>query len=866
MHRLLSPLFAACLCLLFGLAWSPAAKVEPEKKETPKPRIDADGDPLPEGALARLGTKRFRADGFLSGVEVSPDGKTIALASNNKAIVLLDLTTGQKLHEIKPQGILSGNDILGFSPDGELLAIQYRQNKLGLYDVKKGEIVKDLEGGRGVGTRRLCFSADSKVVAGGGESIRPSLLGVWDVESAKFLGSFNPIQEVQARVAIASDGKSIASWGKEPNRDPSKMDEPGPSETVQLWDVATRKETQQFQIDAPDNVSLVAFSPNGKCIAVHGDRSTIYLFDTGTGKLKHRVACRRGVLSLVFSPDGKSLGAIDNEGVCQIWDPATGKRIDVFAGPAETGYGASLVFTRDNRLLAWAARGQAVCVWDVRTRKVLTAEGGHTSNVRHLSFSGDDKLLLSVSGDGVVCTWAAGAAKEMRRWRIKEDYPGSGALMAATVLAPDGKYLAAASVGSPGTRLYDVPTGIEVCQLTTVSSYPLAMAFSRDGTRLVAKIHDQKGQVLRIWDVASGGELLSIKTDAGEVAGMTFSPNGKTLVSAGTAAPPGEKGVLRFYDAVSGEEGRTVERPNEMLSSPIFSGDGSRIAVAGRDPASGQRGILIFDAASGNEIRKLAPPEGYSIILGPVISHDGRTVAAAYGKNKCKLRLWELTTGSLRREFTIPSSGVGAIAFSSDGRKIAVACADTSTLIFDATGGLAAATESLSADAADALWTDLKAGDAQKADAAIWRLSASPKEAIPVLKKHLKAVDKTTVTEKQISQWIVQLDDDDFDKREKATRELEGAGSQAKAALQNALDGGKLSNEAKARVEKLLQHLAKPRDDSVEMIQPLRALEVLEHLATPEAKDLLATLAKGHPDALLTREAKAALERLGAKP
>src|SRR5262245_18857958 len=108
MHRVISPLFAIWLCLFLCLTWSPAAKEGPEKKETPKPRVDTDGDPLPEGALARLGTKRFRADGLLSGVEVSPDGKTIALAANGKTIVLLDLPTGQKLHEIKPQGPFAG--------------------------------------------------------------------------------------------------------------------------------------------------------------------------------------------------------------------------------------------------------------------------------------------------------------------------------------------------------------------------------------------------------------------------------------------------------------------------------------------------------------------------------------------------------------------------------------------------------------------------------------------------------------------------------------------------------------------------------------------------------------------------------------
>jgi WD40 repeat protein len=628
--------------------------------------------------------------------------------------------------------------------------------------------------------------------------------------------------------------------------------------------LATRKETQRFQIDVPDTVRLAAYSPDGKIIAVHGAGCTIYLFDTATGKLARRVACRRGLVTLLFSPDGKTLGGIDSEGVCQIWDPANGKRIEVFAGPGEIGYPTSLVFTRDNKLLAWTGRGHAACVWDVRTGKTLTPDGGLTGAVVHMGFSGEGKTLVCVGQDGVVCTWDVASAKETRRWRVKQDFPGMRIQMGAAMLSPDGRYVAVASLGSSGNHLCDVSKGLEICRLSGQTWHSLSMTFSPDGTRLAANIHDQSAQAIRVWDVDTGQDVVTFKADAGDVAGLAYSADGKMLAMASNATGPGGwQANIRLVDAATGKERRRIDRPNEMLRLLVFNDGLSRIAVAQ------QRGVLYFLSASGEEIRKVVPPAGFVVIAGPVISHNGRTVATVYGKdqsNECTLQLWELASGSLRREFSVPTSHAEAIAISRDGRKVAVACADTSILIFDTTGGIAAAIESLSADAADALWTDLKAAEAQKADAAIWRLASSPKEAILVLKKHLKAVEKTTVTEKQIAQWILQLDNDDFDKREKATRELEGAGPQAKAALQKALDGGKLSNEAKGRVENLLQRLAKPRDDSAEMIQPLRAIEVLEHLATAEAKELLTTLANGDPDALLTREAKSALERLSAKP
>ncbi|HEV3446403.1 MAG TPA: hypothetical protein VG099_17300 [Gemmataceae bacterium] len=67
-----------------------------------------------------------------------------------------------------------------------------------------------------------------------------------------------------------------------------------------------------------------------------------------------------------------------------------------------------------------------------------------------------------------------------------------------------------------------------------------------------------------------------------------------------------------------------------------------------------------------------------------------------------------------------------------------------------------------------------------------------------------------------------------------------------------------------SRLEQLLQKLEVPRPG--ETIQALRAIEVLEHAGTTEARQFLQSLAKGAPAALLTREAKASLKRLASQP
>src|SRR5262245_4127107 len=89
-------------CLLFIspllLAASSPARSEPPEEKKP-PRVDLYGDPLPEGALARLGSARWRHDEGVAAVVFSPDGKMLASASNDGIIRLCELATGKEIRQ-----------------------------------------------------------------------------------------------------------------------------------------------------------------------------------------------------------------------------------------------------------------------------------------------------------------------------------------------------------------------------------------------------------------------------------------------------------------------------------------------------------------------------------------------------------------------------------------------------------------------------------------------------------------------------------------------------------------------------------------------------------------------------------------------
>lgn len=203
------------------------------------------------------------------------------------------------------------------------------------------------------------------------------------------------------------------------------------------------------------------------------------------------------------------------------------------------------------------------------------------------------------------------------------------------------------------------------------------------------------------------------------------------------------------------------------------------------------------------------------------------------------------------------------MAFAADGKAAASGSADSTALAWDL-GGLDAPkglpAELTPADV-DVLWAALEGDDAAKAGEAVWRLAAAPKSSLPYLRGRLKPAAGADA--RGLAKLLADLDDDDFDVREKATQDLTALGRAAEPALRAALAKGP-SLEAKTRIERVLAALARATF-SAEQIRTLRAVEVIEHAAAPEARELLEALAKGASDSPLTRDAKAALARLAAR-
>jgi hypothetical protein len=248
-----------------------------------------------------------------------------------------------------------------------------------------------------------------------------------------------------------------------------------------------------------------------------------------------------------------------------------------------------------------------------------------------------------------------------------------------------------------------------------------------------------------------------------------------------------------------------------------------------------------------------------------VFSPDGRLLAGNSGLTDSALRVWDLAAGGTVHNLGGHQHVVDSLAFSPDGRRLVSAGWETSALVWDVArlkSGPAPGAGTLTRQELEALWRDLSGDDPGRAHAAIWKLAGAPRWSVPFLRRQFPVLPPDG---KHLARLVAQLDDDDFARREQASRELERLGEAAEAALRQALRG-RPSAELRLRAQRLLRRLEKGEGSPSPHLIALRGLEVLEKAGTLPARTLLGELARGGKNEGVARAAQQALRRLARQP
>jgi hypothetical protein len=430
--------------------------------------------------------------------------------------------------------------------------------------------------------------------------------------------------------------------------------------------------------------------------------------------------------------------------------------------------------------------------------------------------------------------------------------PANSRRISAIAFLADRESLVAAEQDGP-VECWQLGSGDRLWSFDVPNSELTAVAIDPGGKYLVTL--DADGTTQR-WRLGPHPKLVkTVKPPAGRADAIALAPDGRA------SAWVGEKCEILVRDPSTGQTIRSLNVPHSGLSCLCFSPDARLLAGLARSPADH---LIWWDIAAGKEITRLPEETFGSRFLA--FSPDGRLLASANGGNG-DVRFWEIASGKTVLRF-VASPYLRALAFAPDGRTIAIGDgSDCAVRIWDATGILhrgALPASPLPARDLAALWNDLAGPDAPQAYRAGWMLTGRPGQTVVLFRRYLTRVSPPD--HERIRRLISDLGNRRYAVRRKAVKQLQELGDLAELDLRRVLrDHPAL--ETRKRLEALLARVERQRWlPTGDRLRVVRAVAVLERIGTKDARRLLSDLAGGTPESRLTREARAALNRLSKRP
>ena len=427
---------------------------EPRRRE----RLDVHGDPLPEGAVARLGTSRFNHGTNINDTMYTPDGKGLLTFGYDGFVRVWDPTSGRLVRSVIPDGS-GGSRLFALSADGKRMVTVERSHEASfrLWDFETGRELRRVPVPNPKPYLSLmAYCPNGKTVA---VELMDNIIAFRDGETLAEVRRMKVGAGFIRHIVFSPDGRLLAGvcedqahhmrlpgagMGAGAPRAPDAP-EPGEKSSIVIWDVAKAAESRRFAIAGAHPDRLV-FSPDGRTIAAPCCDGSIRLFEpAGNGEVDRMKVKSPGQHAVAFSRDGRTLASADDTSgtltvAIHLWDVA--RRTEIRHLSADSKYVFALAFSPDGRTLASAGWEKILRRWDVATGREIDPRPSHGTSVACLVVSPGDNTVITGGYDQAIYKWDADTGRELAMMET-HSLP-----VYDLAISPDGRYLLSSDIGA----------------------------------------------------------------------------------------------------------------------------------------------------------------------------------------------------------------------------------------------------------------------------------------------------------------------------------------------------------------------------------------------------------------------------------
>jgi len=575
--------------------------------------------------------------GSIYATAFSIDGRLAFSLADDQSLRVWEVDSGR---EVKKYKMISDHvKALTVSPNGYWVVTGDGKKGLKLWDVATGKKIQRFKGhDRQVNS--LAFSADGKLLLSAGNDKK---IKIWDIKTSRLIRELRGHSKKINRAVFSTDGKYIASASDD--------------KKIILWDAQTGRKLKQLKVHKKPVKSL-DFSADSKFLISAGQDKQIILWNIKTGKkVRSYKGHKKNINSVLFSPDGKTILSASDDFSIRLWNYKTSKPIQVFKGHTNAVLGA--IFSPDGKLILSGSKDQTLRLWGSQYANQIRVFRGYASRLNSISVSTDGSYLLSAHNDRTLKLWNMKNGQNIRIFSRHKERVND------VIFSKKGKYAASAS-SDKQIIVWNIDSGRRIRRFKGHNSSVNQVLFTPSGKHVLSASADQS---IRLWNVRANNQEKLFTGHTRSVLAIAIHPQGKSFVSSS------KDKTIRLWDLKSGKS-QVIAKTQYPVRNLKYTKNGKYIISSGWEllKLNAQTGKKVFNFGGNKENHQ-------GDIKALALSSDGKFLASGSYDNKIKL--WNINTGKLKGEFTVPYGGILSLTFLAKNNRLLSAGGDGIIRLWD---------------------------------------------------------------------------------------------------------------------------------------------------------------------------------------